>query len=100
MQPVLNAQIDLGRDRILLPVRRYASHVQGSKSWAVEPLFDAGDALIIDIDVADEMRNLGSIGVIAFVFVEKADAWQALPVDFALLLRRDVTFEPNETPLR
>ena len=73
--------------------------MQRGEPVAVEPLLHAGDALVVGIDVADEMRNLGAVRVAALVFGEEADARQALPVDFPLLLRRDVTLEPDEAAL-
>ena len=65
----------------------------------VEPLLHAGNALIVDVDVADHMRDFGTARIIALVLVQKADAGQTLFVDRALLLSRDVALEPNEAAL-
>src|ERR1700691_68330 len=68
--------------------------VQVVEALPVEPHLHAGDAFVVDIDIAHEVRNFGPVRVGALVFVEEADAGQALAVDFALLLRRDVTLKP------
>ena len=66
---------------------------------AVEPLLDAGDALVVDVDVADHVRDLGAVRIDALVLGEEADAGQAEPVDLLLLLRRDLALEPDEAAL-
>jgi hypothetical protein len=83
----------------LQPVGGKPRHVQRGQPVAVEPLLHAGDTLIVGVDVADEMRHLGAVRVGALVFAEEANARQALPVDFPLLLGSDVTLEPNEAAL-
>ena len=83
---MLHAQIDRELDRLLQPVGRKARHVQVGKPAAVEPFLDAGDALVVDVDVADQMRDLGAVRIDALVLGEKADAGKAEPVDFLLLL--------------
>ena len=67
---------------------------------AVEPFLDAGDALVVDVDVADHVRDLGAVRIDALVLGEEADAGNAEPVDFLLLLRRDLALEPDEAALR
>ena len=99
-QRVLDAKIDRELHRSLQPVGGEAGHVQSRKPLAVEPLLDPGNALIVDIDVADEMRDLVAVRIVALVLVEEADARQSLAVDFTLLLRRDVALEPDEAALR
>ena len=54
---------------------------------------------VVDIDVADDVRDFGTVRVVALVFVQETDAGQALTIDLALLLRRDVALEPNEAAL-
>ena len=98
-QRVLDAQIDRELHRGLQAVGGEARHVQSRKPLAVEPLLDPGNALIVDIDVADEMRDLVAVRIVALVLVEEADAGQSLTVNFALLLRRDVALEPDEAAL-
>ena len=66
---------------------------------AVEPLLHAGDALIVDIDVADNVRDFGAAWIVALVLIKEADARQALAVNLALLLRSDVALEPDEAAL-
>ena len=56
-QRVLHAQIDGELDRLLQPVGGEPRHVQVGEPAAVEPLLDAGDALVVDVDVADHVRD-------------------------------------------
>jgi hypothetical protein len=49
---VLHPKIDGKLDRLLEPVGGEPRHVQVGGA-AVEPLLDAGNALVVDIDVAD-----------------------------------------------
>ena len=58
-QRVLHAQIDRELHRLLQPVGGEPRHVQSRKAAAVEPFLDPGDALIVDIDVAEHMRDFG-----------------------------------------
>ena len=85
---MLHAQIDRELDRLLQPVGREPRHVQRLQAVTVEPLLDAGDALVVDVDVADQVRDLGAVRIDALVLGEEADARQAEPVDFLPLLRR------------
>ena len=74
--------------------------MQRGEALVVEPFLDAGDALVVDIDVAEQMRDFGAVRIIALVLVEEADARQALVIDLALLFRGDVALEPDETAPR
>ena len=85
---MLHAQIDRELHRLLQPVGREPCGMQRRQPIAVEPLLDAGDALVVDIDEADQVRDLGAVRIDALVLVEEADARNAEPVDFLLLLRR------------
>ena len=70
--------------------------MQRLQAAAVEPLLDAGDALVVDVDVADQVRDFGAVRIDALVLGQEADAGQAELVDLALLLRRDLALEPDE----
>ena len=80
-QRVLHAQIDGKLDGILQAVGGEAGHVQRGEAVAVEPLLHAGDALIVDIDVADDVRDFGTARIVALVLVQKPDAGQALAIN-------------------
>ena len=80
-QRVLHAQVDRELDRLLQPVGGKPGHVQIGEPAAVEPFLDAGDALVVDIDVPDEVRDLGAVRIDALVLRQEADAGQAEPVD-------------------
>ncbi len=56
-QRVLHAQIDRELDRLLQAVGGEPGQVQVGKPAAVEPFLHAGDALVVDVDVADQMRD-------------------------------------------
>ena len=99
-QRVLHAQIDRKLDRILQAVGGEPRHVQSRKPVAVEPLLHAGDALVVDIDMTQDVRSFIAARIVALVLRQEADARQALAIDRALLLRRDVALEPDKAALR
>ena len=99
-QRVLYAQIDGELHGRLQTVGRETRDVKRLKPLPVEPLLDAGDALVVDIDGAKQMRDFGAVRIVALVLIQEADAGQALTIDFRLLLRSDVALEPHEAPLR
>ena len=78
---VLHAQVDGKLHRLLQPVARKPRQMQIGKAAAVEPFLDAGDALVVDIDVADEVRDQRAVGIDALVLVHEADARQAEAMD-------------------
>src|SRR4029077_3500478 len=84
---------------LLQPISRKPRGVQRREAVAVEPLLDARDALIVDVHEANEMRDLGPVGIDALVLVEEADAGNAEAVDVLLLLRRDLALEPGKAAL-
>ena len=96
---MLHPQIDGELDRLLQAVAGKAGHVQVGQPATVEPFLDAGDALIVDIDVTDEMGNLGAIGVDALVLRQEADAGNPEPMNLHALCRRDLALEPDEAAL-
>ena len=96
---VLDPQIDCELYRLLQPVGREPGGVERREPIAVDPFLHSGDALIIDIHQADQMRDLGAVGINALVLVEKADARNAEPINILLLLRRDLALEPGKAAL-
>ena len=86
-------------DRLLQTVGGEPRHVQRRQSLLVEPLLDAGNAAVVDVDQADDLRDGGAVRVDALVLVEEADARDAEMADFVLLLRRDLALEPDEAAL-
>ncbi len=95
-QRVLHAQIERELHRPLQPVGGEPGHVQRGEPLPVQPLLDAGDALVVDIDEADVVRHDRAVGIDTLVLGEEADAGNAEPVNFLLLLRRDLALEPDE----
>ncbi len=96
---MLHAEVDGKLHRILQPVGGQARHMQSGEPVAVEPLLHTGDTLIVDIDVADQVRNFGAIGIIALVLGQEADARKPLTINFPLLLGDDVALEPDKAAL-
>ena len=80
---MLHPQIDGKLDRLLQPVGGKTGEMQRLQAMAVEPFLDAGDALVVDVDVADQVRHLGAVRIDALVLGEEADARQAELVDLA-----------------
>jgi hypothetical protein len=70
---------------------------ESSETIVIEPFFDAGDTLVIDVDEADQVRDLVAGGIDALVLAQEADAGNAEAVNFLLLLRRDLALEPDES---
>ena len=98
-QPMLHPKIDCQLHRLLQPVGGEPRQVQIGEPAAVEPFLDTGDALIVDVDVADEVGDAGAIGIDAVVLAQEADTGQTEPIDFAPLLGRDLALEPHEAAL-
>ena len=96
---VLDAQVDGKLDRLLQAVGGEPGQVQVGEPAPVEPLLDAGDALIVDIDVADEMGDLGAVRIDALVLRQEADAGQPEAMNLLTLLGRDLALEPDEAAL-
>ena len=87
-------------DRLLQAVGGKACTMEIGEPLIVEPLLHAGDALVVDIDETDQMRDFGAGGIDALVLAQEADAGNAEAVDFLLLLRRDFTLQPHKTLAR
>ena len=85
-QRELHAQIERELHRPLQPVGGEPRHVQRGEPLPVQPFLDAGDALVVDIDVADLVRDHRPVRIDALVLGEEADAGNAEPVDLLLLL--------------
>src|SRR5258708_34470947 len=97
---MLHAQIDAEADRLLLAVDAETGAVQIGKTAVVDPFLDAGVALIVDIDVTNNVREFVAVRIDAFVLGQESDARNAEAVHFTLLGRRDVPLEPSKTTLR
>ena len=95
---MLDAQIDGELDRLLQAVGGEAGEMQIGEPARVEPFLDTGDALIVDIDVADDVRDLGAVGVDPLV-LGQAEAGDAEAMDLLALLGRDLALEPYEAAL-
>src|SRR6202011_1446631 len=86
--------------RLLLAVGAEAGAMQVGKAMGVDPLLDAGDALIVDIDVADDVRDLVHVRIDALVLGQEADARDTEAMHFLLLHRGDLALEPGEAAAR
>ncbi len=99
-QRMLHADVGRELHRLLLAISGKAGTVEVSETVAIEPFLDAGDALIVDIDVADQVGDLVAVRIDAFVLRQEADARNTEPVHFHLLGRRDIALEPGEAAPR
>ncbi len=70
--------------------------MQVGQAVAVEPFLDAGDALVVDIHQADQMRDLRTARIDALVLAQEADAGNAEAMNVLLLLRRDLALQPDK----
>ena len=61
-QRVLHAQIEASCTGVLQAVGGEPGHVQRRQAVAVEPFLHAGDALVVDVDVADECETSAPFG--------------------------------------
>ena len=96
---MLHAQVNREPDRLLQAIGGEPGEMQIGEPVAVEPFLDAGNTLIVDVDVADEVGDLGTIRIDALVLREEADAGQAEAIDLRALLGRDIALEPHEAAL-
>ena len=85
-QRVLHAQVDGELDRLLQPVGGEPGEMQIGEAALVEPLLDPGDALVVDVDVSDDVRHLGAVRIDALVLRQEADAGKTEPMDVGALL--------------
>jgi hypothetical protein len=97
---MLDTEIDRKLDRRLLTIGGEPCQMQVGKSVSIEPLFDTGDTLIVDVDVADQVRDLGAVRVHPLVLGDEADAGNTQAMDFLLLFGRDLALKPDEASLR
>ena len=97
---MLDAQVDRQFHRLLQAVGGEAGAVQIGQTVVVQPLLHAGDALVVDVDEADQMRDFGAGRIDALVLAQEADAGNAEAVDVLLLLRRDFALQPDKALAR
>src|SRR4029434_2440366 len=64
------------------------------------PLLHPGDALVVDIDEPDQMRDRSTGRIDPLVLAQEADAGNAELVDVLLLLRRDLALQPHKALAR
>jgi hypothetical protein len=74
--------------------------VQIGQTVIVEPFLHPGDALVVDINQADQMRDFGAGRIDPLVLAQEADAGNAEAMDVILLLRGDFPLQPDEALLR
>ena len=83
-------------DRLLLPVGGEARAVQVGKAVAVEPLLHAGDALVVDVDEADQVRRRRRRSDRRACSRAGSRCRECRAMDVLLLLRRDLALQPDE----
>ena len=97
---MLDAKVDRQFHRPLQAIGGKAGAMQIGEAVAVEPFLHPGDALVVDIDQTDQMRDFGAGGVNALVLAQEADAGNAEAMNFLLLQRRDFALQPDKALLR
>ena len=95
-EDVLDAHVDRQLHRLEIVRPAEARLVQVAEPAVVDIFLDAGDALIVDVDEADDMRGGGTAGIEAPVLGEEADAGNAEVVNLLALGRRDLALQPHE----
>src|SRR6266496_3518770 len=96
---MLDPQIERERYRVLQPIGGEARGVQGGEPARVEPFLDAGNALVVDVDEADDVGDLLAVRIDALVLVEEPEPRDSEVMDLLLLLGRDLALEPDEAAL-
>ena len=99
-QRMFDAQVDRQFHRALQAIGGKAGAVQIGQTVIVQPLLHPGDALVVDVDQSDQMRDRCAGRIDALVLAQKADAGNAELVDVLLLLWRDLALQPHKTLAR
>ena len=97
---MLDAKIERELNRRLIAVGSESGAVQIGEPVSVEPFLEAGDALVIYVDMTNDVRRLGALGVDTLGLVQKSEAGDAEFMHFELLLCRNFALEPNKATLR
>ena len=97
---MFDAQVDRQFHRPLQAIGGKAGAVQIGQTVIVQPLLHPGDALVVDVDEPDQMRDRRTGRIDPLVLAQEADAGNAELVDVLLLLRRDLALQPDKTLAR
>ena len=97
---MFDAQVDRQFHRALQAIGGKAGAVQIGQTVIVQPLLHPGDALVVDVDEPDQVRDRGTGRIDPLVLAEEADAGNAELVDVLLLLRRDLALQPDKALAR
>ncbi len=87
-QHILHAEIERQRHRLV------AGH--GELRIIVDEFLDAGEALVVDVDQADDVAGGGAGRIDAAILLDEAETGQPELVDLALLLRRQLALDAHE----
>src|SRR5262249_19982080 len=98
-QRILYAQVDCKFDRPLQLIGGEARHMQRSETLSIKPFFNSGDPLVVDVHMANLVRDDRPAWIDTFVLRKQADAGNAEAMNFRLLAWRDLALEPDETTL-
>ena len=93
---VLDAQVDREIDRRQLVAARKAELLEQRDVLAVHVLFDAGDALVVDVDRAEDVRGLVAAGIEPLALGDEVEPGNAEAEDALLLRRRQLALDPDE----
>ena len=76
-QDVLDAHVDRQAHRLEIAAAREAGRMQIAEPVVVDVLLDAGDALIVDVDQAEDVRGGRAARIEAALLGQEADAGNA-----------------------
>src|SRR5262249_61412235 len=93
-------EIDRKLDRRLFAIGGEAYAMEVGKPAAIKPFFDPRDALVVDVDEADQVRDFRAVGIDALVLGQEPDARDAETMGLLLLPCREITLEPGEATPR
>ena len=79
------------------PPTAFSGRRHGELRIVVDEFLDAGEALVVDIDVADHVAGGGAHRIDAAIFLDEAEAGLAKLVDLGLLLRRELALDGDES---
>ena len=96
VQDVLDAEIDRQAHRLDVLVAGEAGGVKIGEAVVVDVFLEAGDALVVDVDEAEDVGGGRPAGIEAAALLQEADAGNAEGVDLLLLLGRDLALDPDE----
>src|SRR5262249_23940077 len=99
-QRVLYAKIDRKIDWPLQLIGGKTCHVQSGEALPIQPFFNAGDALVVDVHMADFMCDHRPVGIDTLVLGQEAKAGNTETMDLLQLAGCNFALEPDKATFR